>query len=310
MAAPLTLPSKSPGLSIATIPGLTPITSPGLTYNTAGAGTQAVSRVQDSVSEGAKMLQEALRNRYTLPPTVYAPKLDIAATYAKARKQAEKAVNPYFTKQLNDFLAQAATLKQQQKTQYETNVKNYEDTLAQTLEQNQITQGRTAEDVATNQGEINQSADEFQTDAGKDFEANRLELAKQSSTGGLGAQKQQDFTQGSNTLEQRQTQKFQVAREQQDLFKSRSFEDIARSGKLATKATEKGKKQVKFDLDSYIQNAKFQEKQTRNDLEESRVQRIASESQNKGKLLFNQYLSRITNPAQYEAAIRTYGSSF
>lgn len=243
-------------------------------------------------------------------PQVYAPKLDVAAISAKARAAAEGAVNPFYTKQLTDFLAKQAAQKQQQQTQYQTNIKNMEDTLKQTLEQNAITGARTGEDVAQNIAEVNQTADEFQTDTGQDFDQARLEVARQASTGGLGAQKTEGAQAARNTQESRQVQKFQTAKQEQELFKSRTFDDLARSGKLAKEGTEKGKAAAKFDLDSYIQNAGFVEKETRNQLEQQRLQAIGQEQGNQSKLLFNQYLAGISDPAKYEAAVRTYGGAF
>lgn len=247
---------------------------------------------------------------YSAPAPVYAPKLDLAAINAQARQSAEGAVNPYYTKVLNEFLTQQASKRQQQQTQYETNVKNLQDQLKNTLEQNDITKGRTTEDVAKNEADINQTADQFQTDAGQAFDANRLELAKDASTGGLGAQKTEAATTARNTQEKRQEQKFQQHREQQELFKTRTFADLARSGDLAKIASEKGQTQAKFDLDSYIQNQGFDEQAQRNSLEKQRFSDIATEQARQSKLLFASYLQKISNPAQYEAAVRTYSGSF
>ena len=244
------------------------------------------------------------------PPQVYAPKLDIAATQAKARAAAEGAVNPYYTKVLGDFLARQAAERARTQTQYETNTKNLDDNLANTLEGNEQTKTRTGEDVATNIAEVNQTADEFQTDSGQEFDQARLEIARQASTGGLGAQKTEGATKTRNTQEGRQVQKFEVAKQQQELFKTRTFEDLAKSSELAKTNTEKGKKQAKFDLDSYIESADFEEKAQRNSLEQDRLQAVAREQGNQGKLLFNQYLAGISNPAQLQAAVGTYGGSF
>lgn len=243
-------------------------------------------------------------------PQVYAPKLDIAAVNAQARKAAEKAINPYYTKQLNEFLTQQGVVKQQRQTQYETDVKNLQDQLANTLQGNEITRGRTTQDVAQNLGDINTQADEFQTDVGQQFEQDRLNLARQVSTGGLGQQTQETALSQQNVAEKRQEVKFQQARTQQELFKGRTMEDLLRSDELSKTAKVKGEKQVKFDLDNYIQSLGYQEQQTRNQLEQERLQRISGEAQTQAKLRFNQYLSRITNPAQLAAAVSTYGGAF
>jgi hypothetical protein len=241
---------------------------------------------------------------------VYAPKLDIAAVSAKARAAAEGAVNPYYTKQLNDFLAQQAANRQHEQEQYQTNVTNLDDQFKNTQEQNALTQQRTAEDVAKNQADINLNTDQFQTDSGNQFAKDRLKIAQQASTGGLGAQQTEGAQFDRNTAEGRQAAKFQDARAQQDLFKSRTFADLAKSTEQAGIATDKSKKQAKFDLDTYIQNAGFDEQNQRNSLEQQRLEAVGKEQANQSKLLFNQYLSGITDPAKLQAAAQTYGGSF
>lgn len=241
---------------------------------------------------------------------VYAPKLDVAAINAKARASAEGAVNPWYTLQLNNFLAEQSAQKQQQQTRYDTNVKNLEDTLKNNLEQNDITRGRTGEDVATNIAGVNQAADEFQTDSGQDFDKARLDLARTASTGGLGAQKVAEQQAGRNTQEGRQVQKFEKAKQEQELFKTRTFDDLARSGKLAGESTEKGKTAAKFDLDSYLQNAAFDETNQRNTLEKGRQSDIEAKSQSYARDAYNEYIRNIADPAQRLAGAQQYGSSF
>lgn len=246
------------------------------------------------------------------PRPPIAPKLDIAALNAQARAAAENAVNPFYTKRLNDFLAQQSVQRQQQQTQYDTNIKDIEDRLSQSLEQSGVKRTQTTEDVALNQQEIAQNADQFQTDAGQQFDESRLDLARATAagglTGGLGAQKQVQATVARNTQEERQTQKFQQAKAAQDLFKTRTFEDLAKTDELNKVTGEKGKKQSKFDFDSFIQNLGFSEQNTRNTLEQERLQRIGDEQRNQAKLQFNQYLAGIRDPAQLQAAVQTYGS--
>lgn len=244
------------------------------------------------------------------PRPVYAPKLDVAAVNAKARQQAEGAANPFYTKVLNDFLAQQAFNTKQTKTQYDTNVKNYEDQLKNTLEQNAITKTRTGEDVAQNIADVNQNADQFQTDSGQAFDAQRLDLARNTSTGGLGQQKLETAQTTRNTQESRQVQKFQAAKDQQELFKTRSFDDLARSGKLAGESATKGKTAAKFDLDTYIQNAAFTEKDTRNKLEQSRQDEINQKARSYAKDAYASYIRNIVDPAQRLAGVAQYGSSF
>lgn len=287
---------------------LYPGTTPGLDF---GGGTSY------SIGTPTSSKPKQISSIYGASGTgqVTAPYLDIAAINAQARKAAQKAVNPYYTKQLNEFLAQQGVLKKQHKTQYQTDVQNMADTLANTREANALTRGRTTEDVARNIGDINTQAGEFQTDTGQQFEDQRLAQARQqavSGTLGTGAGANETFraTTGRNIQEQQQEQQFQQARSQQELFKGRTMQDLLRSDDLAKTSYTKGKKQAKFDLDNYIQGLKYQTKQTKNQLEKERLQTIAAEAQNQAKLGFTNYLSTITNPAQLAAAVNTYGGAF
>lgn len=290
--------------------------TPGRIASVGNANPGVISSVGNANSWRAPLVYKPVVSPYSPPaPTgppapVYAPKLDFASINAQARSAAEGAVNPYYTKVLNEFLTQQAAQRQNQQTQYETDVKTIEENLKNTLEQNALTKTRTGEDVATNIGEIAQTADEFQTDSGQAFDANRLEEARGASTGGLGQQKLQASTAERNKTENRQVQKFAEATKQQELFKGRTFDDLLKSDELAGKGAEKGKTQKKFDLDTYIQGSQFNEQNKRNELERSRLQDIAANEAAQRKLAFQKYLAGITNPAQYEAAVRTYGGAF
>lgn len=249
-----------------------------------------------------------------LPPVIRPPKLDYAAVQSQARASAEGAVNPYYTKQLNDFLAQQSAQKQQKQTEYDTSIQNLQDQLKNTIEGNQISQTRTAEDVAQKQADINQGADQFQTDTGQAFDANRIAQARQLAAGGdiggLDAQQQEGAQLQRNTAEKRQEQQFQQQRNAQELFKTRTFEDLARSGDLATQAEAKGEKAAQFDLNSYMQNAGFAEQNKRGELEAQRLQAVAAEQQNQAKLAYQRYLANIRDPAQLAMASQIYGGAF
>lgn len=247
----------------------------------------------------------------TLPAVVRPPTLNLASLQAKARADAQNAVNPYYTLQLNNFLAQQAAQRQQQQTIYDTGVKNLEDQLAQTQEANKTTGARTTEDVAQNQTQINQNADQFQTDTGQAADAARIAQAQQLAagglTGGIGAGQQEATTTQRNTAEKRQEQTFQQNRDAQELFKTRTFEDLARSGELAAGSTEKGKAAAKFDLDSFIQNQGFETTNKTSELENQRKQQTLEEEAKQQQIALQAYFNKITDPAQLIAARQMYG---
>lgn len=273
------------------------------------APSAQVTANQTGIDQASAQWQAILKglNSYTAPAPVYAPKKDFAAIGASARANAENAVNPLYTAYLNDFLTQQAHQKAQEQATHDTNVTNLQDTLNQTLEQNDITKGRTTEDVNKNIADTNLQADQFQTDSGQQFNTDRLAAAKNASTGGLGQKSLETAQANRNTQEGRQVAKFKDAVDTQNLFKQRTFDDLARSGELATKGETKGVAKENFDLESYITNAADAETQYRNEQNQKRLADIAQEQQRQDQLLTNSWIESIANPAQRNAARMAYG---
>lgn len=245
---------------------------------------------------------------------VYAPKLDIAAVNAQARQAAENAVNPYYTKVLSEFLQQQAAARARREAQTKTNIEDIEAGLKEATEGNLLARARTTEDVNKNITDVNVNADEFQTDSGEQFTDERLQQAREISaaglTGGLGSQKAQKAVETRNKIETRQVRKFEEQKVAQQLFKTRTFQDLEKSDELNLSKSEKGKKQAKFDLDSYIEASNFDEQNKRNELEARRLEAIQTNQGAQSKLLFNNYLANIRDPRQLAAAMSTYGGIF
>jgi len=267
----------------------------------------AVSAFDQNIADQRRQLNSIYGN---LPPAIVTPKKNYTAISAQARSNAEGAVNPLYTNYLNDFLAKQASNQQTRQADYTTNVKNLQDTLQQNLEQNALDKARTGEDVANKEAQIANQADQFQTDSGMQYERDRMALAKQASMGGLGQQTQQNAQLDRNTQEGRQVAKFQEAKSQQELFKGRTFADLAKSGELAQLNTAKGEAKAKFDLEDYMKNygaGGFAEKSFRNEQEVKRQNDIFDRQQQQETILTNNWIESIANPAQREAARKAYG---
>ena len=245
---------------------------------------------------------------------VYAPPLDLAGISAKARTQAAGAVNPYYNQQMATYLAQVKAKQEQQQAQYQTNLTNLQDTLTNQLQGNETTRGRTKEDVATNVAQIANQADQFQTDTGQQFEDTRAQLGQQlaqsGASGGLARQQVGRTIQQAGTQEQRQTQEFQQHKDAQNLFQSRTLEDLLKSDELANTVKVKGEKQAKFDLDSYITNLNLESTQQQGQIEQQRQTALQQEESRQAKLLVNAFIQGIKNPAQQLAAAQRYGGAF
>lgn len=264
-----------------------------------------------NLASGSALLQSI----YGPPAPVYAPKLDLAAINANARKSAENNVNPFYTKTLNDFLTQQATEKSQQEAQTATNIKNLKDVLTNTTDANAVTGNRATEDTATKEANINQVADWRQTDQGGQYDIDRVAQAIQQSKSGLTgsgiAGGQQGASQDKfNTTESRQATTDQQAKDQAELAKARTFEDIATSNKIAGQNETKGEAQQNVNLTDFITNQGLQLNTQKSDLEAKRLQAVAQESQNQAKLAVNNFIASIANPAQRQAAYQAYGGAF
>jgi len=276
-------------------------TAPKGTTDISGSGLDAYLKAQrDLMSSYSRANQQ-----------VYAPSINLSAINSQARASAENAVNPFYTKQLNDFLAQQAALKSQKEQQAQTDIQLAEQKLKDILGENQVKQARTTEDVALNQEQINTTADQFQTDTGTQANVDRLAMAKElaagGSTGGLAAQKQETAQAARNTTEGRQEQQFQQKRQEQEIFKARTFEDLGRAGEQAGRGKEQAVKQTNFDLQNYITNQGFENESKKSTLEAARLSAIAEEQSNQRRLQINNFISSISNPAQRQAALQAYG---
>lgn len=245
----------------------------------------------------------------------YAPPLNLTDIYNQASTTAQANVNPYYTKQLNDFVAQQAQAKAQQQQQTQMNIQNLQDQLTNTLAANQTSGARTAQDTLANEQQAGIKADQTQQDQGTQFDQARIAQAKQLAgqnitTSGTGAQQVLGSETDRNTQEARQAADLQQQNQQAELLKSRTFEDLATSGALAQQTETKGETQANFDLNNYIQGQASDLTKEQGTLEQQRLQQVGTETTNQAKLLVDQFIQSISNPAQRAAAAAQYAGAF
>lgn len=280
----------------------------GIKIGGSGTANSILNGLQNGGSQYSSQIASLEAQIAAMNRPVYAPAPDIAGINARARQTAEGVVNPYYTLKLNRFLEQQKVARETKQQQYQTNVTNLQDALGRSLEDSQQNRVRTAEDTATNVAGINQEADQLQTDQGQQFTQDRLALARDASTGGLGAQKLESQQTAQNTTESRQAQKVQEQKTQQELFKSRTLDDLLKGDTRAKTDTEKGKKAAKFDLDNFIKAQTMDLADQKDNLEQGRLAQLAEETQRQAKLSYLDFFNRISNPAQKAAFASTYGS--
>lgn len=277
------------------------------------AQRQNAARVQGNAAwdDQSKRIEDLLAKLNSQPKPVYAPSIDWNAINSQARQNAEAAINPWYTKQLNSTINKFKNLRQTRKEEYELNLQDIQDALSQSLEKSQIGRTRTTEDVGRNIGLINNQADEFQTDTGTEFDKARLaqadEIAQSGLVGtGLGNKQTGEAQADRNTQEERQTQQFEQKKQEQQLFKTRTFEDLLRGDDLSKLTAKRGREREKFDLDSYIKQTSYDEQTEKIRLEGDRLSKLYANEANQAKLLTQAWIQSIKDPAQRDAAYRAY----
>lgn len=267
--------------------------------------------------------QRFLKQLYAPPKPAQAAAYDIAGANARARSAAEASQNPLYSKYLNDFLSNARLQQKQEEQKAQMNTKALETSLAETLQDTSTSRARTAEDVTNRIGQINTATDEFQTDTGTQFAIDRIvqarELAKSGQTGGLAAQQIEGAQTNRNTSEKRQMNEFTQKKVEQEIFKARTFEDLAKTDVRAIRGEKEGKEKVKFDLDSYISqygvgkdiaSSGYQIRARADELEQQRLDAVRQAEQDYSTKFFEEFIANLSDPAVILATRNKYGSSY
>lgn len=275
------------------------------------------------VSQAQAAWEALLKSFSQAPAQPAAANYDVAAANARARAAAEGAQNPLYSKYLNQFLDNARLQQKQEQQKTDMINKELDQSLARTTADTATNKTRTTEDVSANMGQINTAADEFQTDSGTENAIARIEearnLAASGQTGGLAAQQQETTQANRNTSEKRQEAQFQTKRDEQQIFKARTFEDLGKALTRKTEDTATGKKKAKFDLDVYIsqygvgkdiKSSGYNVKAFADKNEQARQQAIAESQQEYARKNFEQFVSTLTNPGQALATRQKYGGGY
>lgn len=244
------------------------------------------------------------------------PKLarfDVMNNWTQAKSAAERAWNPVYEKKLNDYLANNLAKKTAKERDFNLNLENITNEKTNTLAENAANRTRTAEDTALAVGQINTKEGQFQTDEGQSFDQNYRQVAEQlgasgAATTGLGKQQTSDMVRLRNVTSQRQLDEFQGQRQAKELFKTRTFEDLARGDATAAQLAESKNKAAKFDLDSYLEDLAYDEKVTRLDTELERQTKVLQETQVQADSGTEQFLAGLAGQG-YDAKDIAYNRS-
>lgn len=264
---------------------------------------------QNNIAALEKQIR-ALQNSYRTEPLP--PYFDIVGNQNRARQQAEASVNPLYTKKINDFIERQKVELGRKQTDINTANTRMDQMLQDAMQLNEQTRTRTGEDVTNNMSELANKEQNFQADSGQSFDrtlqALRGNVANAGlTTSGLGQQQVEGATAAQNTDEARKGESFNVERRNQQLFKTRTFEDLTRSDTMKQRETEFGKSQNKLDLDRYIEDQKYNEGLTRAQLETQRLIDIMTNTSEYAKSGFMNFLGSLGRGQKYQAALKSYG---
>lgn len=205
----------------------------------------------------------ALRNSQPYVPKL--PEFDILGNYTRAKNKAESQVNPLYEKKLTDFLQNQTRKITQRQNAADLERSGVAAELQALLDANNVSRTRTNEDVNQQIADINYQEGNFQKDEGQVNEAERQALIQDIAsagltTSGLGRQRVADQQRIRNTVSERQIKAFNDDRDARELYRTRTFEDLATSDVLAQGQATRKNQGIDLDLEAYMDDLAYEEK--------------------------------------------------
>lgn len=199
-------------------------------------------------------------------------KYDTAGAAASALSEATAAQTPLYTQKLNDYLAKVTINRNRENRLAQETISDAEEQLAANLEGSQTARTRTSEDVATKIDESNFQQGNFLDASGTAFDEARRGLQGDTAAAGLaesglGAQRLESQQAAQGNQSKTQVRGFEQVRKAADLFKNRTFEDLAKSDELNKTLTDKTTARTKLNLEDFLNTSNIAERETRTDIE-------------------------------------------
>lgn len=230
------------------------------------------------------------------------PKLPVYNTsdaWASAGKRASASVNPVYRDKLNNKLAEFKAGIRQQKVQTNRGKTALDTKLTQDVEDINTNRERTSEDAASKIAESQYQEGQFQDIEGQEFDqANRQARTDLAAAGltesGLGQQSLEQGQIDRNNTSADQVRTFKNQQAAQELFKTRTFEDLGTTQTRKTDLTDVQKKDLDITLSDYIENTNIAEKQFRWQNEAERLDALFGAQQNAYNNDIRQFLAGLS----------------
>lgn len=237
------------------------------------------NQVKQAQAYDPNALMRAMTESYA--PIAHPAYYNTGQAYQNALKQAQGAVDPYYNQQINAFNTIFAGQQQTAQQQQQLTAAGIQEQLANTLQGNEIAQGRVGEDTSTALSNMANAQQNFKETEGMNFDIAQRGLQGQLGQAGTAESGggQQQVLQGQRQEQlgqQAQGQQYQVQRQAEQLFANRSFEDISRSSGIAKTQAGTQTQQAQLDLNKQLQSIAQAQLQTTSGLEQARKQQEAA----------------------------------
>jgi hypothetical protein len=213
------------------------------------------------------------------------PTYNTSDAWARAGSTAAASVNPVYQDKLNNKLAEFQAGIRQKQTQVTRGKEDLDTKLTQDIEDITTNKTRTAEDTAGKIAESQYQEGRFQDIEGTQFDKEnrqaRTDLAAAGLTeSGLGQQKLEEQEASRNESSTDQVRTFKNEQQAQELFKTRTFEDLGKTQTRKTDLTAREKGDLDIQLGDYIENTNIAETQYRWQNESERLDALFGAQQN------------------------------
>lgn len=251
-------------------------------------------QAQQAQAYDPNALLEAMTESYA--PIAHPAYYNTGQAYQSAAAQAKAATDPYYNQQINAFNTIFAGQQQTAQQQQQLTAAGIQEQLANTLQGNEIAQGRVGEDTSTALNNMANAQQNYKETEGMNFDIAQRGLQGQLGQAGTaesgGGQQQVQQAQTQEQLgQQAQGQQYQVQRQAQQLFANRSFEDISRSSGIAGQQAGTQTQQSQLDLNKQLQSIAQSQMQTTTGLQQAQKQQEAAATAQYYDIGLNNFLS-------------------
>lgn len=197
--------------------------------------------------------------RASQPPTPRIANWDYSANWNNAMSRGMAEAQTLYDAKIKNLAKEVDAARRQAQGKFDIANTDIQFSLGNTLQDNQVNRTRTTEDVNQAVQNINKAEGIYQQDEGQAFDQNYRQVAEQlaasgAANTGLGQQQTADMIRLRNVQNQRQLDEFVGQREAKELFKTRTFEDLARGDQRAQQLAANQTKAAQFDLDSALED--------------------------------------------------------